>query len=127
MAEKEGTIMSIIVRLILILGSFITFIYIVHKLRDEDLRVEDVFYWLTFTVVIFLMSVFPEAVIQFAELIGIASTVNFVYLVIIFFLILRCFFLTVRVSRLEISIKKIIEEYALRENMEKEARYEDGI
>lgn len=90
----------------------------IRKLRKEQLQILDTLFWFLFIVAILLMSIFPEGVMLLAEIIGVQSAVNFVFLIIIFFLFLKCFWLTVRVSRLEASLQRFVEEYAVRKNIE---------
>ncbi len=110
--------MSLILRILLIIFAVGTFVYVVCKLRKEEMQITDIFIWFTMSVVVAVMSFFPGVIMKVAEWIGVQSPVNFVYLVFIFFLIIICFYLTIRIARLEERAKRIIEEYALRESLE---------
>lgn len=110
--------MSSILRFLLFMVSIFTFLYIVRKLRKEQLQILDTLFWFVFIVVILLMSIFPKGVMFLTEIIGVQSSVNFVFLVIIFFLFIRCFLLTIRVYRLENNFQRFVEEYAVRKNIE---------
>ena len=78
----------------------------------------DTLFWSLFSLTILIMSLFPELVIQCTIFLGVQSPVNFVYLVIIFFLILRIFLLNVRVCKLELKLNEYIEKMAVRKNLE---------
>lgn len=108
--------MSVCLRIILIIVSVMTFLYIARKLKKLQLQVMDAFFWIVFSFVLMVIGVFPGIALFFAEIVGIQSPVNFVYLVVIFLLILRTFMLTIRISFLEERVKNLVEEIAIREN-----------
>ncbi len=110
--------MSLILRILLIIFAVGTFVYVVCKLRKEEMQITDIFVWFTMSVVVAIMSFFPGVMIGIAEWIGVQSPVNFVYLVFIFFLIIICFYLSIRIARLEEKMKRIVEEFALRERLD---------
>lgn len=113
--------MPIILRIMLIVGSVVTGLYIRGKLRKSQMQIEDVIFWFFFAAVLIFMSIFPELIVWFAELIGVDSAVNFVFLCVIFLVIIRCFALSVKVSALEVKIKELTQDVAVRERMEQEA------
>ena len=108
--------MSVFLRIILIVVSVMTFIYISRKLKKSQLQVMDAFFWIVFSFVLMVIGVFPGIAMFFAKVVGVQSPVNFVYLVVIFLLLLRTFMLTIRISFLEEKVKNLIEEIAIREN-----------
>lgn len=108
--------MSGFLRIILIVVSVMTFIYISRKLKKSQLQVMDAFFWIVFSFVLMVIGVFPGIAMFFAKVVGVQSPVNFVYLVFIFLLLLRTFMLTIRISFLEEKVKNLIEEIAIREN-----------
>ena len=100
----------------MLIVSILTFIYIARKLKKSQLQVMDAFFWIAFSFVLMVIGIFPNIAIYFAEIVGIQSPVNFVYLVVIFLLLLRTFILTIRLSWLEEKVKNLVEEIAIREN-----------
>ena len=108
--------MSGFLRIILIVVSVMTFIYISRKLKKSQLQVMDAFFWIVFSFVLMVIGVFPGIAMFFAKVVGVQSPVNFVYLVVIFLLLLRTFMLTIRISFLEEKVKNLIVEIAIREN-----------
>jgi hypothetical protein len=113
--SKEGVIMPIILRIMLIVGSLTTGFYIRGKLRKSQMQIEDVIFWLFFAGALVFMSVFPELIVWFAELIGVDSAVNFVFLCVIFLMLIRCFSLSVKVSTLEVKLKELTERLSVKE------------
>lgn len=110
--------MSLVMRALLIVVSICTFLYMIRKLRKAQLQTMDTLFWTFFSLTILIMSLFSELVIKCTESLGVQSAVNFVYLVIIFFLILRVFLLNVRVCKLEQKLNEYIEKMAVRKNLE---------
>ena len=123
--SKEGVEMPIILRVMLIVGSLVTGVYIRGKLRKSQMQIEDVIFWLFFAAALVFMSVFPELIVWFAELIGVDSAVNFVFLCVIFLMLIRCFSLSVKVSTLEVKLKELTERLAVKEALIHEEGKED--
>lgn len=112
--------MSIVLRLLLIVASILTFLYMIRKLRKEQLETMDTLFWTIFVLTIMIMSLFPDIIIKCTEYLGVQSPVNFVFLVIIFFCIIRIFLLNVRICRLEQKLREYIEKMAVRSNLGEE-------
>lgn len=110
--------MSIVMRILLIVVSTCTFAYMIRKLRKAQMQTMDTLFWTLFSLTILIMSLFPELVIKCSIYFGVQSAVNFVYLIIIFFLILRIFVLNVRICKLELKLNEYIEIMAVRKNLE---------
>ena len=107
--------MSAILRVILILASLVTCIYISRKLKNAQVDTHDTIFWLMFSFVLILVSIFPGIADWLSMRLGIYSTVNMVFLIIIFALLLRVFLLTIKISQMENRIRILVEELAIRE------------
>ena len=116
--------MSIQIRVILILISGLTMYYIIKKIRESKLEIEQSLFWIVFSTLIILMSIFPKCVYWLTDMLQIQSPVNFVFLLIIFILIIKSFLLTLQLSRLENRFKTLVQEIALKEK-EKETNEND--
>ena len=108
-------VMSIQIRVILILISGLTMYYIIKKIRESKLEIEQSLFWIVFSTLIILMSIFPKCVYWLTDMLQIQSPVNFVFLLIIFILIIKSFSLTLQLSRLENRFKTLVQEIALKE------------
>ena len=93
--------MSIAMRILLILGSVLTAFYVLLRVRKSKMRTEDSVFWLTFSLILVLMGLFPGAVEWLAVQIGFMSTANMVYLIVIFLLIIKLFLMDQRISHLQ--------------------------
>ena len=57
--------------------------WILRKIRKSQVRIEDSVFWLLFSLGLILLSLFPQLASWAANLIGVVSPVNFVFLSII--------------------------------------------
>lgn len=108
--------MSVALRIMLFFSSVATCVYISRKLRKSQIQVMDTVFWIGLSVVFVILSVFPIIASGLADLMGIQAPVNFVFLLIIFLLLIRCFLMSIRISQLEERLKCLTQEWALREN-----------
>ena len=105
--------MSIGLRILLAVISIWNFWYVVYKIRKSKLQIEHSVFWIFFSFVLIMMSIFPQLVYWLTELIGIQSPVNLVFLAIIFILIVRNFSITLELSQTETKLKNLVQEIAL--------------
>ena len=110
--------MSLTLRIMLFLASVLSLVFVRRKLRSSSVRMEETVFWLFFSVLLVLLSVFPQIAIQAAAWIVVQSPVNLVYLVILFFLLFQCFLQALRISELEEKMKQLVSEEALRRQEE---------
>lgn len=111
--------MSIILRIILILGSLISFILCVKKIKQAKLKVENSIIWMLGSFVLILMAIFDGAVGWIANKLGFMASVNFVFLIMIFFLLMQVFIDNMRMAELNEKVKNLDHYIALKENEEK--------
>lgn len=110
--------MSIAFRIILIVVSVITLLYMVRKIRQSKLQIEHALFWVVFAVMLVILGVFPQIAIGLSQILGLHSPANLVFLFIIFILLVRMFQMTIEISRLEDRIKSLIQHEAIREYQE---------
>ena len=115
--------MSVQLRLLLIISSLLTSLFFLKKIRLSKIKIEDAIFWLLFSILIILLSIFPGIISFAASILGIQSPVNFLFLLMLFILLIRVFTLTLKISMLELKLGKLVREIALEEvmtNTEKE-------
>ncbi len=105
--------MPLSLRIILIIGAVLLFIYVLHKIRKASIQTSDTIFWLLSCVVLILLAVFPGISFFFADLLGIQSPSNFVYLFVIAVLILRVFTMSMEISSLRMRLNTMAQEIAL--------------
>ena len=89
-----------IIRVCLVLGSLITATYILRRVRLAKVQIEDTIFWLLFSGILLILAIFPGIAYWAAYLLGFQSPINFVYIVIIFLLLAKQFFMSIRLSQL---------------------------
>lgn len=102
-------------RVVLIVVSILTTFMIMRKIRQSKLQIEDSIFWLGFSSILIVFSIFPGCRIL-AELAGTYTTANFIYLAVIFLLIVKMFHMSIKQSQLETKVKDLAQKIALDEN-----------
>lgn len=110
--------MSLKLRLILIVASILYAYRTLKKIRDNQLRIEFVVFWVLFSFVIILMGVFPELFYAISAWLGFDAPISMVYLIIIFLLIQKTFQLTLNISKLTVIVNELTQKIALKEKNE---------
>lgn len=105
--------MSLLLQGILIACSVLVFLYMLHKIRKSQIDISDSIFWIFFSVVLFVISIFPQIPILFSKTFGIQSPANFIFLIIIFMLIIKVFLLSVKISFLDNKIKTLAQEMSI--------------
>jgi hypothetical protein len=115
--------MSFYLRILLIVFAVGFCIYVIRKIRKAQMKIEGAIYWIFLVSMLLLLSIFPDIGIHLANIIGIESPVNFIYLVIIFMALEKIFSLSVKSSQLEYQISILTAEIAIwRNQMEQEGK-----
>ena len=105
--------MTFTLRLVLIIVSFLTFWFVMRKIRKSQILIEDAFYWVFFGVLLFILSVFPRIASCMATLLGFAAASNFVFVLVIFLLLFKLFTLSIKVSNMEAKLHNLVEVYGV--------------
>ncbi len=110
--------MSLTLRIILIIGSLISFILCIKKIKQAKLKVENSITWMAGSFILILMSIFDQAVAWVANKIGFMASVNFVFFIMILFLLIQVFIDNIKMSELNEKVKNLNHYIALKENEE---------
>ena len=111
---------QMLLRVCLIVGSLITAVYVLRRVRHAKIQIEDTIFWLLFSGVLLVLAVFPGIACWASRLLGFQSPINFVYIVVIFLLLVKQFLLSIRISQLDSRLRILTEQVAL--NQEKQER-----
>lgn len=118
--------MTSTLRIVLIIVSIVTTIMIMRKIRQSKLQIEDSIFWIAFSSILILFSIFPVIPNLLARLAGTYTTANFIYLAVIFLLIIKMFHMSIKQSQLETKIKDLAQKIALDENECMRAKHEES-
>ena len=110
--------MSVALRILLIVVSVMNTLNILRRIRKSKLQIDYSIFWLLFSMVLIVISVFPQIVIKLAQLIGFQSPANMVFLLVIFALMFKSFQSTLEISQLQYKIEELTQKIALEEHKE---------
>lgn len=108
--------MTLTLQIILILGSIINFVFVITKIRKSQLNIQDAVIWILLSLLLIIMSLFLPFISHIAHMLGFIGTSNFVFTLILFFLIIIVFAQSVKISLLDEKIKNLNHYIALKEN-----------
>lgn len=111
--------MTLELRIVLIVASIFTTWMIMRRIRNSKLQIEDSLYWIGFSGLLILFSVFPQIPTFLSKLAGTYTTANFIYIAIIFLLIIKMFFMTLKISQLETRVNGLVQEMAIEINRQR--------
>lgn len=93
--------MSPTLRVLLVVASIFTVIWILWQIRKFKVKMEDAIFWTFFAFILLILAIFPEISFWLSRLLGFISPANLIYLVVIFLLVEKIFTLSIVVSQLE--------------------------
>ena len=115
---KGSKIMSVTLRIVLIIGVIVYFVIILLFLKHKALELKYTLLWMMAGIVLGIMVIWPETLIYFVRLLGIASNMNGLFIACIAFIMILMS-LTSIVSRQADKIKNLTQTIA---KMEKRLR-----
>ena len=107
--------MSAVFQVLLIFGAVLMTYYILKRIRQSKLQIESAIFWIVFSGILLIFSIFPFLVAMLTRMIGIELPVNFIFLFFILILILKAFFQTIETSALENKVRNLTQRLAIEE------------
>ena len=118
--------MSIYLRIILVVISMLSMLNILKRVRKSKLQIEYSIFWIVFSILLILVAVFPQTMFVLAQILGIQSPANMVFLFVIFILLIKLFNMTIEVSQLQYKQQELVQKIALDENKKTEKKSSKG-
>ena len=118
--------MSIYLRIILVVISMRSMLNILKRVRKSKLQIEYSIFWIVFSILWILVAVFPQPMFVLAQILGIQSPANMVFLFVIFILLIKLFNMTIEVSQLQYKQQELVQKIALDENKKTEKKSSKG-
>ena len=112
--------MSPVFQGLLIFGAILMTYFILKKIRQSKLQIEYAIFWIIFSGVLLVFSLFPFLVALVTRMIGMELPVNFIFLLFILILILKAFFQTIETSALENKVRNLTQRLAIEEKERQE-------
>ncbi len=107
--------MSITLRVILIVCSIISCILCIKKIKQAKLKVENAIVWMLGSFLLIFMSIFLGVVEWCATGLGFEAPVNFVFVIIIAFLLIEVYLNNLKITELNEKIKDLAHHIAINE------------
>ncbi len=85
-------------QIVFIIASLLTLIYIILEIRKHKLNIDDSIVWIVWSIILLILSIFPNLSHDISKALGFQSTSNFILTLFIFFLYIMMFFQTIRLS-----------------------------
>ena len=111
--------MTITLRILLIIASLFSCFLCIKRIKQSKLKVENAVVWMIGSIILILMSIFYGGVEWISNKLGFIARVNFVFLVVMVFLLIQTFINNIRISTLNEKIKELDHYIALKEYDEK--------
>ncbi|MEE1228000.1 MAG: DUF2304 domain-containing protein [Lachnospiraceae bacterium] len=108
--------MSFTLRVILLIASVGSAVWILHKIRKLKVKMEDAIFWMFFAAILFIMGMFPELTYWLTGKVGMMSPANLIFLIIIALLLEKVFTLSIITSQLEEKLNILSAEIAIRDH-----------
>ena len=105
-------------QLILFLFSILFFIIILYFIKRSKISLDLASVWILWGCGLITISIFPEIVEYTSKLLEIKTTINALYLIMIFILYCLVFYLFLKISILENKLKNLIQIIALQKKNE---------
>ncbi len=117
--------MSVTLRVVLLIVSALNFGWTILRIRKAQMKIEDTVFWILFSGLLVVLSLFPQLIAWGAAATGVYSPVNFVFLTIIFVLIVKLFRLSIKLSQMESRFQTFTQIYAIDKLTEEENKKEE--
>lgn len=114
--------MTLTLRIILIICSLISFLLCIMKIKQAKLKVENSVIWMIGSILLIIMSIFSGVVEWISNQLGFMAPVNFVFMIMIGFLLIQIFIDNIRISTLNEKIKDLNHYIALKEKEERDKK-----
>ena len=111
--------MTLTLQIVLFVISIITFLFVINKIRKSQLNIGDAVVWILLSLLLIVMSLCLPFINKIAHAFGFMSTSNFVFTMILFFLLIIVFGQSVKISILNEKVKNLNHYIALKEKDEK--------
>ena len=121
--------MTVILRVVLIVVSVLLAFFVLRKIRQSKVKIEDSIFWVMFALLLVVFSVFPRVADILSNFVGTYSTSNFIFMFVIFILLMKVFSLSLKISQLESKVTSLIQAVALEreEKLEQKEEREHGM
>jgi hypothetical protein len=113
--------MELRLRIILVIVTAFSALLIIRTSKKAKMEIKDAVNWLIVCLVLLIIAIFPQIIFWITSLVGISVASNAVFALMIFALLCMVYYLNIRISRLSIQNRELIQRLALLEKKFREA------
>lgn len=106
--------MSVVLRITLLIAAMFSCVWIIHRIRRAQVRLEDTLFWIMAAVMLAVLGLFPEVSYWMAAKLGIQSPANFIFFIMICLLFEKVLTMSILHSQMEEKYINMAAEMALR-------------
>lgn len=110
--------MTIRLQVILTCISILVFLMVLRFIKKSKVSTQSAVIWILWSFGLIIISVFPKIISQITAFFGIQSSINGLFLIMIFLLYMLVFFLYLKISVLENKVRDLTQHIAIREKEE---------
>lgn len=99
--------------IVLIIASLFTFIYVISRIRKHKLNIDDSILWIIWSVLLLILSIFPDLPHKISKLLGFEATSNFILSLFIFCIYIMVFFQSIKISELKEKNKSLVQKISI--------------
>lgn len=107
--------MTLTLRIILIIASSLSCLMCIKNIKKAKLKIDNSIVWLLGSILLIIMSIFSNLVEWISVKLGFLAPVNFVFVVIIGFLLIELYFNNIKITELNEKVKNIAHHIAIKE------------
>ena len=116
--------MSLILRILLIIASLLVLVFVLKKIRKTQLYIDDAIYWIVFSFLLVIISIFPQIPVWASELLGIESPANFVFLFVLFVVLVKLFQISIDLSVQRHRLNRLVQKLGIMDAKQRENKEE---
>lgn len=105
--------MTITLRIILMIISIVTFLYVMRRINKAKIQIADSIFWIFFSIILLIFGLFPNIINYLKLVFGISDPTNCLFFLIIGALLVKTFGLSIKVSQLENKLVELIQSYGI--------------
>ena len=105
--------MGLKLQLVFIFASILTFVFVIKKIQKHGLNIDDAILWILWSILLLVVSLFPQIPTWISEQLGFISTSNFIFCIFILFLYVMLFTQTAEISKLKEKQKQLIQKLSI--------------
>lgn len=102
--------MTIRIQIILIILTIMFLVYLIRKIKKSKMTTDFATVWILFGMSLIFIAVLPQTIYFLSNLLGVASPMNALFIILIFLLLCLIFYLSMKISTLENKLSDLIQK-----------------